>query len=119
MEPTFSKEIRDALDTARRLTSQKSSRLRVMANDRVFALDAMWKTGFAIDLADAPRLRGRVDVFEGSHHLFQCLIVANREEQGKMCYDFKRATPVATGAALDFVKEPTADVPRLPRPMLT
>lgn len=119
METTFSKELNDALDAARRVATQKSSRLKVMAGDKVFALDRMWKTGFAIDLANAPRLRGRVDVFEGTEHLFQCLIVANHEEQGKMCYDFKRATPVATGAALDFVKEPMADVPRLPRPALT
>ena len=119
METTFSKEIRDALDSARRLAAKQSTNLRVMANGKVFALDRMWKTGFAIDLQDAPHLRGRVDVFEGTDHLFQCLIVASREEPGVMCYDFKRATPVASGAALDFVKEPKVDLPRLPRPALT
>ncbi|WP_370400089.1 hypothetical protein [Sulfitobacter sp. JB4-11] len=119
METTFSKELSDALDTARRMTMQKKSRLRALAGGKVFGVERMWKSGFAIDLADAPRLRGLVDVFDGSHHLFQCLIVASREEPGVMCYDFKRATPVATEAALDFVQEPKVDVLRLPRPALT
>lgn len=119
METTFSKEIREALDTARRVASQRATNRRVMVDGKVFAVGRMWKTGFAIDLADAPQLRGLVDIFEGTDHLFQCLIVANREERGMMCYDFKRATPVATSAPLDFVKEPHVDQPRLPRPALT
>lgn len=119
METTFSKELNDALDTARRLTTNKASRLRVMVDGQVFAVERMWKTGFAIDLGDAPRLRGRVDVFEGTEHLFQCLIVTSRQEPGVMCYDFKRATPVAKAAPLDFVKEPALEKMRLPRPALT
>ena len=116
METRFSKELRDAMSSARDAAPAKPHRLRVLANGQVFVLRQMEKDGFAVDLDTVPRLPGRVDVFDGSHHLFQCLIVATHEEAGMMWYDFKRATRVATAAALDFVKEPHTDGQRLPPP---
>ena len=62
----------------------------------------MWKTGFSVDAQDAPYLRGFVDLYEGPTHLFQCLVVALEESEGEMIYEFKRATLVASTAALDF-----------------
>ena len=61
----------------------------------------MWKTGFAME-AEVPALRGFVDLYDGSIHLFQCLIVTSEEEGGERRYEFKRATAVSEKPALDF-----------------
>ena len=95
MEEFLSKEIQAGLDAARMASLRKGARL--------------WKTGFSVDAADAPKLRGLVDLYDGSLHLFQCLIVASEEEAGEMRYEFKRATAVADRPPLDF--ERPADAP--------
>lgn len=110
MEEFLSKEIQAGLDAARLQSMRKASRLRLEAGGDVFKVLRLWKTGFSIAAEDAPRLRGLVDLYDGSIHLFQCLVVAGEEEAGEMRYEFKRATAVADRAALDF--ERPADAPR-------
>jgi hypothetical protein len=102
MEAFFSNEIQDGLDRARKDSLKKSTRLRIDANGKHYPVLRMWKTGFAVDAVDAPQLRGFVDLYDGAIHLFQCLIVAGDEDMGEMQYEFKRATAIATSAALDF-----------------
>lgn len=103
METVFSKEIQAGLDAARTASLKRASRLRIDAGGILHPVLRMWKTGFAIAAEDAPKLRGLVDIFDGSAHLFQCLIVASDDTvPGEMHYEFKRATPVAERAALDF-----------------
>lgn len=102
MEAVFSKEIQEGLEAARQDALRKRSRLRLEANGALHPVLRMWKTGFAIPAEAAPPLRGLVDLFDGSVHLFQCLIVKAEEEGAEMRYEFKRATPVAHAAALDF-----------------
>ena len=101
MEAVFSKEIQAGLDQARIEGLKKSSRLRVNLGDNVLPVLRMWKTGFAVE-ADAPALRGFVDLYDGAIHLFQCLIVTSEEEGGERRYEFKRATAVAEKPAVDF-----------------
>lgn len=101
MEAVFSKEIQEGLDNARIDAMKKSSRLRVSMGSRVLPVLKMWKTGFAME-ADAPALRGFVDVYDGSVHLFQCLIITSEEDSGERRYEFKRATAVSEKPALDF-----------------
>jgi hypothetical protein len=101
MEAVFSKEIQDGLDNARTEAVKKSSRLRVNLGNKVLPVLRMWKTGFALE-ADSPALRGFVDVYDGSIHLFQCLIVTSEEENGERRYEFKRATAVSERPAVDF-----------------
>ncbi len=101
MEAFISKEIQDGLDQARTDAMKKSSRLRVTLGTRVLPVLRMWKTGFAME-ADAPALRGFVDLYDGSIHLFQCLIVTSEEDQGERRYEFKRATAVVEKPAVDF-----------------
>ena len=108
MEAVFSKEIQAGLDRARVESMKKSSLLRVGVDDDVFPVLRMWKTGFAM-AADAPALRGFVDLYDGSLHLFQCLIVNSEDaDTGERQYEFKRATAVAEKPALDFEKSPDA-----------
>lgn len=107
MEAFFSKEIQAGLDQARLEGLKKSSRLKVIVGRDVKPVLRMWKTGFAME-ASAPALRGFVDLYDGSIHLFQCLIVTSEEEAGERRYEFKRATAVAEKAAVDFeVRENT------------
>jgi hypothetical protein len=58
-----------------------------------------------VDLQDAPQLRGLVDLYDGSRHLYQCLIVASEEEGDEMRYEFKRNTPAVDSAPLDFERD--------------
>ena len=109
MEEFLSKEIQAGLDAARMASLRKDARLRLEAGGDVYRVLRMWKTGFSVDAQDAPKLRGLVDLYDGSLHLFQCLIVASEEEAGEMRYEFKRATAVADRQPLDF--ERPADAP--------
>ena len=101
METLFSKEIQAGLDQARLDGMKKSSRLRASAAGKSSPVLRMWKTGFAME-ASAPALRGFVDLYDGTIHLFQCLIVTSEEETGERRYEFKRATAVAEKPAVDF-----------------
>ena len=105
METVFSKEIQAGLDAARTESLRHASRLRIDIDGVIHPVLRMGKTGFSISLDNAPHLRGLVDLFDGSKHLFQCLVVASDAgEPGEIHYEFKRATPVTDFAPLDFAK---------------
>lgn len=110
MEAFISKEIQAGLDAARTSSLKKASRLRLQVDGEVHPVLRMWKTGFALDLGTAPNLRGYVDLYDGSVHLFQCLIVASDEEAGEMRFEFKRATAIAQAPAIDFERAESAPV---------
>lgn len=110
MTTFVSKEVLDALEQGRRRAQKRSSRLRVKVGGKTFAVLDYRNTGFALDLDDAPKLRGLVDLYDGARHLSQCLIVASEEDGHVMRYEFKRATPATDRAPLDFVRDETAPV---------
>ncbi|MFK7746431.1 MAG: hypothetical protein AB8B47_15360 [Roseobacter sp.] len=101
MEAFFSKEIQAGLEEARIASLKKASRLRVSTDGQIKPVLRMWRTGFAME-ASAPALRGLVDLYDGSIHLFQCLIVTSEEDSGERRYEFKRATAIAEKPAVDF-----------------
>ncbi len=102
MFESLPKDVRDDLALARKEKLRKKSRMRVKAGDQQFTILRHWDTGFSLDAEDAPHLRGLVDVFDGTRHLSQCLIVASEEDGGQMVYEFKRATPHSEKAPLDY-----------------
>lgn len=102
MSEYLPQDVRDGLELARKEKLRKKSRMRVRVGDQLFTILRHWDTGFALDAEDAPHLRGLVDVFDGSRHLSQCLIIASEEEAGQMVYEYKRATPHAEKAPLDY-----------------
>lgn len=105
------KEVQAGLDRARLARLAKGSRLRIELDGRVFRVLRMWKTGFSMDAADAPaHLRGYVDLYDGTVHLFQCLVIASEEEAGERRFEFKRLTAVSEKPALDFVRREDAPV---------
>ncbi len=111
----LSKEVRDGLEAARKLDRNRKSRLRVQVGEAVFPILRFWDEGMVLDARLTPQLRGLVDVYEGSRHIFQCLIVASVDEGDELVCDFKRSTMVSDRAPLDFVREENAPVGYLPR----
>lgn len=107
--------IRDELHLAQNKTAQRRNRLRVEAGGESYRIVRMTDEGFALDAADAPKLRGLADLLDGSRHLSQCLIVAANEEDGEMVYDFKRNTTAYDGAPLDFERAVDAPIALLGR----
>ena len=110
METMLSKEVQAGLDAARGAALARSSRLRLDTGTKVVPVLRRWKSGFAVAVEHAPALRGRVDLYDGARHLFNCLIVAGDEEGGEMHYEFKRATAVADSVPLDFERAEDAPV---------
>jgi hypothetical protein len=110
------KEVREGLDAARKRDLKRKSRLRVEVGNAVYPVLRFWDDGFALDADFSPgKLRGLVDVYDGSRHVFQCLIVATSIENGELVCDFKRATAVTDRAPLDFWRRDDAPVGYLPK----
>lgn len=101
-------EVRAGIAAAQSRDLKRRSRLRVHVGDQVYPLLRLWEDGLALDAANTPHLRGLVDVYDGSRHIFQCLIVASIAENGELVCDFKRSTPVTDRAALDFWQDENA-----------
>lgn len=104
------KEVAAGLAAAQKAALRKKSRLRIAVGERRIPVLKFWETGFAVDRADAPNLRGLVDLYDGSRHLYQCLIIAAEEDGEEMRYDFKRSTEANDNAPLDFVRPDHAPI---------
>jgi hypothetical protein len=104
------KEVREGLEAARKRDRARKSRLRVQLGEAVFPVLRLWDAGFALDAERTPKLRGLVDVYDGSRHLCQCLIVASTIENGELICEFKRSTPAEDRPALDFWRDDNAPV---------
>ena len=104
------KEVLEGLHAARRRDQIKKSRMKVKVGDETFTILRYWEEGFALDIEDAPHLRGLVDVYDGGRHLSQCLIIASEEMGGEMVYEFKRETMASDAAPLDYERDESAPV---------
>lgn len=110
MTTFLSREVQEGLNAARKRAQHRKSRLRVHAGDEIFRVLRSWDDGFAMDLDVAPKLRGLVDLYDGSRHLYQCLIVASSEEDHEMIYEFKRHTAASDTPPVDFALDENAPV---------
>lgn len=115
MSTYLPREVREGLELARKRDQRKKSRLRVRVGDEVFRVLKLGDTGFSLDLRNAPHLRGLVDLYDGSRHLYQCLIVASEAEGDEMRYEFKRSTEARDRPPLDFAREDDAPVALIER----
>ncbi|CUJ82809.1 hypothetical protein Q4578_14115 [Shimia thalassica] len=104
------KDVQAGLDAARKKSLKKSSKLRVEVDGHSFRVLKFREDGFSLDVENAPRLRGLVDLYDGGRHLSQCLIVASEEEGDLMHYEFKRATAASERAPVDFYRGENAPV---------
>jgi hypothetical protein len=104
----FSAEVQAGFDAARKKALKQRHRLRVEADGLSVRVVRFLDDGFTLDAETAPRLPGLVNLYDGSKHISQCLVVATDEEDGEMHYEFKRATPVTDQAPVDYYQsEPT------------
>jgi len=104
------KDVRAGLDAARAKDAKRKARLRVETGESYFPVLRIWDNGFSVDLEDAPKLRGLVDIYDGPRHLYQALIVASSDMAGERRFEFKRNTAAADAAPLDFERETPAPI---------
>ncbi|MFQ6547195.1 hypothetical protein AADZ90_004510 [Aestuariibius sp. 2305UL40-4] len=102
MSTYLSREVREGLEAARAAAARRKSRLRLTAGGKTYPVLRIWETGFALDADDAPILRGFVDLFDGSRHIAQCLIVASQDEAGERQFEFKLHVRADATAPRDF-----------------
>jgi len=110
------KDILDGLREAHMRSLKRKSRLRVLVGEEAYPVLKFWHDGFALALKDAPKLRGLVDLYDGSRHISQCLIVASEEDGDRMSYEFKRNTASADAPARDVVVDDLGPVALLTGP---
>ena len=110
MTTYLSKVVRQGLTDARAQHKRKKARYRVHFDGSIYPVLKFWDAGFSLWAEAAPNMRGLVDLFEGSNHFSQCLIVASDEQDGEVKFEFKRSTPPTDKAALDFARRPNAPV---------
>lgn len=110
MEAFFSNEVMDGLKAARKKAERQKNRLCVHVGDDVYSVVKYWETGFSVQLDTVPKLRGLVDLYDGSRHLSQCLIIGDAQDGDLMTYAFKRKTEAADFAALDYEQENDAPI---------
>jgi hypothetical protein len=111
----LSKEVREGLELARKSARTRKSRLRVQLGEAVFPVIRLWDGGFSLDADRTTHLRGLVDIYDGTRHLCQCLIVASTVDNGELICEFKRSTPAQDQAPLDFWRDENAPKGLLPR----
>lgn len=102
----LSKEVREGLDMARKTKERRKFKLSIRVGEAVFPVLQFWHDGFVLDGALTSHLRGLVDLYDGSRHVFQCLIIASVSEGDEIKCEFKRMTPVTENAPLDFWLDP-------------
>ena len=115
MSDLLPKEVREGLEKARLQSLRKKSRLRVRVGGHDFTILRYWDEGFSLDIEDTPHLRGLVDVYDGSRHISQCLIVASEQDHGEMVYEFKRETMAHDQVPLDYERDADAPVALITR----
>jgi hypothetical protein len=115
MEEFLPKDVRDGLVAAQNAARGRRSRMRVDIGGHQFTILRYWDTGFSLDPAEAPAMRGLVDIYDGAQHLRRCLVVASAEDNGELVCEFKYNRPVTGTAPVDFERSETAPVGYLTR----
>lgn len=101
-------EVRKGLEMARKASLRRHDRLCIHDGDNVYRVRRFWADGISIDAKHGDQLRGRVEIYDGARHLYQCLIENGRTEDGECVFDFKWLHPVVEQPAADFVRSDAA-----------
>ena len=115
MNDILPESVRAGIQAARKAAERRMSRLRIEVAGRRVPVLRSWEDGLAVDAAEPPLNRGLVDLYEGPKHLWQCLIVTSREEDGERIYEFKRHSPALDRPPLDFERPEDRPEALLPR----
>lgn len=111
----LSKELSEQLRAAQQNRQRRKSRLRVRVDQAEYPVLRLWVDGMALQVDGLAHLRGLVDIYDGSRHLLQCLIVASELDGNELVCSFKRATAVSEKAALDYWRDESAPIAYLPK----
>lgn len=103
MNDILPEAIRLGLEQARKAAMRSSSRLCVHDGEEVYRIHELWDGGFAIDAELGDKLRGRVEIYDGARHLYQCLIIGSEVNGDLRVFEFKWLHAVADKAPTDFV----------------
>ena len=109
-------DIAQGLAAARARDQRRGSRLCLHVNGEIYPLRRLWETGFAMDAARAPVLRGLVDLYDGPRHISHCLIIASGIDGDERIFEFKRETMAGATRIADYVADAEAPAALLPRP---
>ncbi len=102
-------EIADALHASTK-PRRAAKPYTVRTVDGAFPVLKLWRDGFTVAEADAPRLRGHVDILSGDDRIARCLIVFAKAEFGIATYEFKRRTDDAAPGPVDYAIDENAPV---------
>jgi len=111
----LSKEVAKGLAEARKRARRKKGRLRLHTGDQVYPILSFSDDALMLDAENAPHVRGLVDIYDGSKHLYQALIVASMKEGDMVRFEFKRHTRVFARAPVDFDRDENAPRGYLPK----
>lgn len=103
-------DVRDGLAKARQKSLKRGDKLSVRDGDAVYRILRIWDGGFAISADVAPRLRGRVSIYDGARHVYQCLIIDSELSGDERIFDFKWVHHVPDGPPADFIRETDAPI---------
>ena len=101
-------EVREGLKAARKASFKRNGRLCVHDGDDVYRIRRFWDTGLSLDIEHGDKLRGRVEIYDGARHVYQCLIINSRREGEEFIFDFKWLHPVTEQPAVDFLRPDAA-----------
>ena len=105
MSTFLSKDVLAGLEASQKTNLKKKNRLHVEFNKNHYPIIWLTQNGFCVEAEMAPMIRGLVNLYDGEKHLKQCLIVAYKEENGIVHFDYKRDTATQTSAPKDFYQE--------------
>lgn len=104
------KEVQQGLDLARKRDRKRRSRLRVHVGDDVYPVLKLSDDGFSLDRDNADHFRGLVDIYDGTRHLYQALVVASQDDGHARSFEFKRSTLASDTPPLDYDRSDDAPV---------
>ena len=105
MSTFLSKDVLAGLEAAQKTNLKTKNRLSVEFNKKHYPVIKLTKSGFCIEAEKAPMIRGLVDLYDRDKHLKQCLVIAAKEENGIVHFDYKRKTKTQASAPKDFFQE--------------
>ena len=106
----LSKEVQQSLNAALAQHKRNKARYSVKFDGSMYPVAKLWNKGFSLKGEVAPNMRGLVNLFGGTNHVFRNFIIASDEENGEVKFEFKRSTPPSDRAALDFARRSDAPI---------
>jgi len=112
---TLPDDVYEGLKLARQKSLKRNDKLCVHDGDQAHRILRLWDDGFALDAATAPRLRGRVEIYDGARHLYQCLVIDSEVSGQERVFEFKWVSTIPDRPPADFVREQDAPIALLSR----